>query len=69
MLKVSLIVIVMLAGCANQQVQQIQQPVRFSHKTATVEQLLKDRYECLKETEQRQTQSSAGGYANGYGAN
>jgi uncharacterized lipoprotein YajG len=69
MRKVSLIAIGMLAGCANQQVQQIQQPIRYSHKTATVEQFFKNRYECLKETEQRQTQSTTSGYANGYGAN
>lgn len=69
MRKISLIAIGLLTACATEQAQQTQQPVRFTHKTATLDQLFKDRYECLKETEQRQTQSAASGYADGYGAN
>ncbi len=54
-------------GCVTPQPQP--QPIRFSHPTATIEQLLQDRYACYKDTEREQKHSSSGGYANGYGAN
>ena len=56
-LQIAFILTLVLVGCVLPDRRTPAPELRFSHSTATEQQLLKERYECMLETQQRESQA------------